>query len=149
MVCKCECLPRVICLPTDMKTRGKWGVTHGPTHASLWRLLLWWFEELIGFQVKCGSVSQTLTVNNLLLSVRHTKRGWLSPSPLFVISHLWIYFSDSVLFLSLDCLSNTKKRWGVIFKESCDYNSHSVEQPSRLPALKGDSITFAAGVIVK
>lgn len=34
LVCSHECLPRVICLPTVTKTWwGKWGVTHGPTHA--------------------------------------------------------------------------------------------------------------------
>lgn len=74
-----------------MKTRGKWGVTHGPTHARLWQLLLWWSCELMGLQVKRNSLSQTLTVNILLLSTPH-KYGFDFPFTLFHV------FSPYVLF---------------------------------------------------
>lgn len=64
----------------------KWDITHGPTHARMWQLLLWWSHELMGLQAKRNSLSQTLTANISLLSTPHKQRFDFPFTPFHVIS---------------------------------------------------------------
>lgn len=111
-MCKWESLPRVICLPTDMKTWGKWGVTHGPTHASLWQLLLWWSCERMALQVKLDYLSQTLTVN-IYCCLHHTRRGLTFPSHPFMLFHLMCY-SQTLRTFRICCITKQSSQdWNL------------------------------------
>lgn len=104
---------------------GKWGVTHGSTHARLWQLFLWWSCKLMGLKEKRNSLSQTLTVNILLLSTPY-KYGFdfpfrpfhvISPYTLFTVflrTSLICYITKqrlsrllSFVWCVLDCLCGT------------------------------------------
>lgn len=98
--CKCQCASSHLPANRHEDLWGKWGVTYGPTHARLPKLLLW-CGELIGLQV--GKQPLVPDVDCKYPAVVYTTHGGAGPSLRHLSFPFFMSFGRVFLFpASLD-----------------------------------------------
>lgn len=118
LVCKCQCAPSHLPANRHEDLWGKWGVTYGPTHARLRKLLLW-CGELIGLQVEkqplvpdvdCKYPAIVYTTHvGAGLSLRHPSFPFFmsllqnSGRVFFSLHKYWEMYSKSLEMMMIDC----------------------------------------------